>query len=216
MPSHPGLYLCLLHQFPGSEGWDATCAMGVGALGCILSPQHPVGEVILAARQMGFGVLLWDRVLSILLVLPSFPRPPLLIHRSENRRKKKTSALEHKNFSRQSWLATPGVEHKAASSRGWPCQGHLMTCVPLPGSLKRNNECKLGRAGLTGRPQPPSLVAGSPWGSTCGFSPVRRNTQHGHPAMHSRVGSNLAPCPARRYLGSHTHLGMQVWEQYLW
>lgn len=127
--SHPGLYPCLLHQFPGSEGWDATCAIGVGVLGCFLcASQHPLGEVTLAARQMGFGMHLWDMVLSGFLLLPSLPRPPLLIHRSESRRKKKTSALEHKNFSRQSWLATAGVGHRAASGRGWLCRGRA-PCV---------------------------------------------------------------------------------------
>lgn len=63
--------------------------------------------------------------------------------------------------------------------------GHLMSCVALPGNLKRDKEHNLGRAGLTGRPRRSSPATGSPWGQICGFSPVRRNTQHGHPAMHS-------------------------------
>lgn len=54
--------------------------------------------------------------------------------------------------------------------------GHLVSCVALPGSLKRNKEQKLGRAGHTRRPQHPHPATGSPQGPTCGFSPVRRNT----------------------------------------
>lgn len=74
--------------------------------------------------------------------------------------------------------------------------GHLMSCVALAGSFKRNKEHKLGRAGLTGRPWHPSPATGSSWGQTCGFSPVRRNTQHGHLAAHSSSRIKLGTLPS--------------------
>lgn len=139
-------------------------------------------------------MLLWDVVL-IFLFLPSLPWPRLLIPRSENRRKKKTSALKHKRLlSPRLAGVSQGVGRRAAGTggRGWLCRERAPRIVcGTSWKPQKKYKHKTGRAGHVGRPQHPSPSTGSPRGPTCGFSPARKNAQGGCPLM--CLGSRIKP-----------------------
>lgn len=89
-------------------------------------------------------------------------------------------------------LAGVGRGAAGASSREWLCQERAPHVVRGAGwKPQKKYEHKTGRAGRAGGPRHPLLSTGSPRGPTCGFSPVRRNTEGG--CLLVCLGSRITP-----------------------